>query len=333
MTFFSRLWKYSLLLLLVVLAVVAWFPLSAFFNESHSAEELAPKAGRFVQADGLNIYLQEKGPADGRVVLFISSNSLAWSETWRDCIDPLAAAGYRVIAIDLPPFGFSSRPAWDGYGPIPQARRVAAILDVLKIKKAVLIGHSFGGCATVEAAFRDEERVEALVLIDAALSLHDPKPEHPGQPAWWLRWRPLNAVWGSATFSNPMLTRGGLQRFTAQDSCITPEKLAMYKSQLGVRSSSQAVGDWMAGDFMTYPAGAAFKDDAHYGRFKPPVLLVWGKLDDITPLVQGEDLSRRFVGSKLVVLEGVSHIPQLEDPAQLNIALLGFLKGLPPLAR
>ena len=333
MTFFSRLWKYSLLLLLVVLAVVAWFPLSAFFNESHSAEELAPKAGRFVQADGLNIYLQEKGPADGRAVLFISSNSLAWSETWRDCIDPLAAAGYRVIAIDLPPFGFSSRPAWDGYGPIPQARRVAAILDVLKIKKAVLIGHSFGGCATVEAAFRYEERVEALVLIDAALSLHDPKPEHPGQPAWWLRWRPLNAVWGSATFSNPMLTRGGLQRFTAQDSCITPEKLAMYKSQLGVRSSSQAVGDWMAGDFMTYPAGAAFKDDAHYGRFKPPVLLVWGKLDDITPLVQGEDLSRRFVGSKLVVLEGVSHIPQLEDPAQLNVALLAFLKGLPPLAR
>ena len=333
MIFFTRLRKFTFILLLICLAVVAWFPVSAFFNESHSAEELAPKTGQFVMADGLKIYLQEKGPADGRVILFISSNALAWSESWRDCIDPLAAAGYRVVAIDLPPFGFSSRPTKAGYGPIPQARRIAAILDVLRIKKAVLVGHSYGGCATIEAAFRYENRVDAMVLIDVALSLHDPKPEHPGQPAWWLRCRPLNAVWGSATFSNPMLTRGGLERFTAQDSCITPEKLAMYKSQLGVRSSSQAVGDWMAGDFMTYPAGAAFKDDAHYGRFKPSVLLVWGKLDDITPLAQGEDLARRFVGSKLVVLEGVSHIPQLEDPAQLNVALLAFLKGLPPLAR
>ncbi len=329
MTFFSRLGKYSLLLLLVVLTVVAWFPLSAFFNESHSAEELAPKTGRFVQADGLNIYFQEKGPADGRVILFISSNALAWSETWRDCIDPLAAAGYRVVAIDLPPFGFSSRPSRDGYGPIPQARRIAAILDVLKIKKAVLVGHSFGGCATVEAAFRYEARVEALVLIDAALSLHDPQPEHPGQPAWWLSWRPLNTLWGSATFANPMLTRGGLLRFTAKDSCVTPEKLAMYKQPLGVRESSRSVGDWLSGDFMIYPAGAAFKDDANYPRFKPPVLLVWGRLDDITPLAQGEDLARRFTGSKLVVLEGVSHIPHLEDPAQLNAALLGFLTTLP----
>jgi hypothetical protein len=55
LTFFSRLWKYSRLLLLIVLAVVAWFPVSAFFNESHSAEELAPKTGRFIQADGLSI--------------------------------------------------------------------------------------------------------------------------------------------------------------------------------------------------------------------------------------------------------------------------------------
>ena len=329
MNFLARLAKYTAILLAVILLVVAWFPLSAFFNESHSAEELAPKTGRFVLADGLKIYLQEKGPADGPVVMFISSNSLAWSETWRDCIDPLAAAGYRTVAIDLPPFGFSERPGKNGYGPIPQARRIATILDALNIKQAVLVGHSFGGCATVEAAFRYESRVKALVLLDAAMSLHEAKPAHPGQAPWWLSWRPLNAVWGSATFANPMLTRGGLLRFTANDNCVTPAKLAMYKQQLGVRSSSQAVGDWLAGDFMIYPAEAAFKNDANYARFKPPVLLVWGKLDDITPLAQGQDLARRFVGSKLVILEGVSHIPHLEDPAQLNTALLAFLATLP----
>ena len=333
MTVIARLCKATLILVGLLVVVLAGFRVAAFFNESAAPEALAPKTGRFVLADGLKIYLQEKGPTDARVLLLISSNSLAWSETWRDCIDPLAAAGYRVVAIDLPPFGFTERPAADDYGPIAQARRIKAIMDALQIKQAVLVGHSFGGCATMEAAFRYPERVEAMVLVDVALSLQDPKPEHPGQAPWWLRCRPLNSVWGSVTFANPLLTRGGLLRFTADDRCVTPAKLAMYQSQLSVRGSSTAVGDWLAGDFMIYPADAAFKDDASYARFTPPVLLVWGRLDDITPLAQGEDLARRFVGSKLAILEGVSHIPQLEDPGQLNTALRAFLDGLPPRTR
>lgn len=45
------------------------------------------------------------------------------------------------------------------------------------------------------------------------------------------------------------------------------------------------------------------------------MLLVWGRLDDITPLAQGEDLARRFVGSKLAILDGVSHILSSKTPA------------------
>jgi len=328
-TFLSRTFRFFSWCLVVVLVFVGGLFGWAYVRESASPESLAPVTGRFIQADGLKVFIQEKGPPAGRVVFFVSCNALAWSESWRNTIDPLAAAGYRVIAIDLPPFGLTEKAGPEGYNPPAQARRIAAIMDVLQLKKVVLIGHSFGGCATVETAFRYTERVEALILLDGALGLHEPPPPSVVPLSWYMRCRPLNALWGSMTYANALLTRPGFRYYTAVKSAVTPAKLDMYQLPLRMRGTSQAVGDWLAGDLMVYPHDAAFKDSANYARFKPPVLLVWGRLDEVTPLAQGEDLHRRFVGSQMVILEGVNHIPQLEDPAKLNSTLLTFLAGLP----
>jgi pimeloyl-ACP methyl ester carboxylesterase len=328
MKIFRILMWIALAVLVLVIGGLAVARLAAFVRESSTAEALAPDAGHFVQADGLDIFVQEKGPENGPVVLLISG-AMAWSETWRDTIDPLAAAGFRAVAIDLPPFGFSQRPEPAGYGPANHARRISALLDAMNIKRAVLVGHSYGGGATVETAFRHEARVRGLVLADVALSL-DQKPSGGGATGWLLSWRPLRSAIASATFTNPLLTRKGLTDFIADDSKATEAKLAVYKRPLGVKGASPAVGDWLAGDLFAYPQGAAFKDDARYASFKPPVLIVWGKVDTVTPLTQGEDLARRFNGSRLVVMEGVNHIPHLEAPQAFNAALLDFLKSLPP---
>ena len=314
--------------LALVIGGIGGARLAALYGESSNAEALAPATGRYVEADGLKLFVQEKGPANGPAVIFISG-TLAWSETWRNTIDPLADAGFHTIAIDLPPFGFSERPAPDGYGPANHARRIAAVLDALKIQKAVLVGHSFGGGATVETAFLHEDRVRGLVLVDAALGLLSPKPGGKGALGWLLAWRPLRTVISSATFANPALTGKGLRDFIADDSKATDAKLATYKRPLGVIGTSEAVGDWLAGDLFAYPEGAAMKEDKRYSSFKPPVLIIWGKIDDVTPLAQGEDLAKRFAASKLVVLDGVNHIPHLENPEAFNTALLDFLKSLP----
>jgi len=69
MTVIARLCKATLILVGLLVVVLAGFRVAAFFNESAAPEALAPKTGRFVLADGLKIYLQEKGPTDGRVLL------------------------------------------------------------------------------------------------------------------------------------------------------------------------------------------------------------------------------------------------------------------------
>ena len=101
--------KTLLVLLVLVVAALASFRLAASFRETAAREALAPSTGRLVQTTSGGVFIQEKGPADGiPVVLF--HGTAAWSELWFRTTDALAAAGFRVIALDLPPFGFSDRP-------------------------------------------------------------------------------------------------------------------------------------------------------------------------------------------------------------------------------
>jgi pimeloyl-ACP methyl ester carboxylesterase len=94
-----------------------------------------------VRASNAGIFVQESGPVSGRPVLLIHGTG-AWSEIWRETIEPLSAAGFRTVAIDLPPFGYSEKPAAaSAYSRENQARRIIGVLDALHIERAILVGH------------------------------------------------------------------------------------------------------------------------------------------------------------------------------------------------
>jgi pimeloyl-ACP methyl ester carboxylesterase len=99
-----------LVLLFLVVAVIAAFRVAASVRETGIRSELAPSTGHLVATSSGGVFVQEKGPADGVPVVLVHG-SIAWSEFWRSTIDALATAGFRAIALDIPPFGFSERPA------------------------------------------------------------------------------------------------------------------------------------------------------------------------------------------------------------------------------
>src|ERR1051325_7326634 len=95
-------------LLVVVCLTAAGFRVAAAWCETASAADLAPAAGQFVTTRSGRVFIQEAGPRDGvPVVLF--HGTAAWSELWRATMTALAGERYRVIALDIPPFGFSDR--------------------------------------------------------------------------------------------------------------------------------------------------------------------------------------------------------------------------------
>src|SRR4051812_34752698 len=92
---------------------------------------------------------------------------------WCEHLEPLAAAGHRVVAVDLPGFGEApvapgDRPPWAG---------VLETMDALSIERAALIGSSFGGAVALRAAVVAPGRVSALALVSAPAPGVEPSPE------------------------------------------------------------------------------------------------------------------------------------------------------------
>lgn len=311
-------------LLLVTALGFAALRTGAAIRESRTRSEAAPTTGKFARAGGLEIFYQESGPVDGPAVLLIHGTG-AWSEIWRETMQSLTDAGFRCIAMDLPPFGFSERPDPPDYTDVAQANRILGLLDALGIKQVSLVGHSFGARPTVEAALRDPSRIQALVLVDAALGLQT----KPAKPPFLLRTvlgsNVARDVVVSATMTNPMFSRKLLQLLIHNPANATDRQIRMIQDQFKVKGTTHALGGWLE-RFVLSQDNSAAADRAEYSRLGMPTLVVWGAEDSITPLPQGKDLMTLLPNAEMVVLKNSGHIPLIEDPAGLNHAILDFLK-------
>jgi pimeloyl-ACP methyl ester carboxylesterase len=317
---FGRLLFILVLLLVATLAACRW---QASTRETRTRLEAAPATGRFVRAHDVDVFIQERGPADGPVVLFMHGMG-AWSEIWQPTMATIAGAGFRAVALDLPPFGYSERPAATAYGRQAQARRIIGLLDTLGVERAYLVGHSFGGGPTMEAVLQAPARVSALVLADAAIGLDAPAGGA-GLPGMILGIRPVRDAMVSATVTNPRLTGYLLGQFVADQSAVTDARVQMLQAPLVLSGATSAFGDWLL-DFMTSDERPLSQDPAAYRALSLPSLIIWGDRDTTTPLAQGEQLKTLIAGAELAVMPGVGHMPQLEDPPQFDRLLLDFLQ-------
>jgi pimeloyl-ACP methyl ester carboxylesterase len=212
-------------------------------------------------------------------------HGLAGSARWWTRNVPALSRSFRVLAIDLPGFGTSPR----GQRLIldEAAGVVAATMDRLGIERASVIGHSMGGLIAGGLAADQPERVDRLVLVDAAfLSLGRSAVQSVSGPAVTLRWTAPSLL--------PLVVRDGLR--------AGPVRLANASIQL-VRA------DWRA----------------KLPRIGAPTLVIWGEHDRICPPSIGRRIVASIPGSRLVVVEGAAHNPMWEQPDTFDREVLDFL--------
>ncbi len=321
----------SLGILVVVVLVIA--RVAAAIRERHDRVIVKPAGGHLVRTGYGRVFLQESGPVRARHVVLVHGTG-AWSEIWRPVMRSLSGSGYHVIAVDLPPFGFSDRSPAADYSPEAQARRLWAALDSLGVGSAVLVGHSFGARATVAAAMMRVERVERLVLIDAALGLADTAPARKSNalmPRLLFSIRPVRDALVAATVTNPLMTRSLTKPLVAFPERLTDEQIDMLRLPLRQRGSTRAASDWLPG-FVLDPGPDVNAARRALASFRPPTHLIWGELDTLTPIRDGLDLKRLFPCATWDALPGTGHIPGLENPGGLSRVLLSRLAS-PPTCR
>lgn len=302
-------WLFRLLLAVVLLFAALWA--AALLRERDGA---MPRGTAFFATSLGRVAGQVSGPAGGQAVL-IMPGTAGWSGFWRDVAAHLVKRGYRVIAIDLPPFGYSDHDPQARYDRSSQAERLAAVLSQAVRGKAIVVGHSFGAGAATELALRHPERVSRLVLVDAALGKLDAVEagDHPLLHAPILS-RPLIA----ATLTNPWaigpLSRSMLHRREA--AAAWRETLRQPMRRPGTTAAYAA---WLPALFAANP-GDLSRRSAALRDIRMPVALIWGEADSVTPIAQGEALAR-LTRASLTRLPGVGHIPHIEDPAHFLPAL------------
>ena len=310
----------ALVLFLIALLII----LRAMAAVRESGVEAPPTTVRFQTPTGI-VAARLTGPADGPPIMLIHGTA-AWSGFWQQVADHLAGRGWRVIAVDLPPFGWSGRDPQGRYDRATQAERLAAVLRS-QSKPAIVVGHSFGAGAATELALRHPDQLKGLVLVDAALGQFDVEGE--GATARMLGFAPFGEVVTSAAVTNPAALEPLLRSMIARKEKAAAW-LPVLREPMRREGTTSAYAAWLPNLF-SKDDGSLSRRSENLRKIAVPVALVWGEADTVTPLNQGRHIAELTRARSLKLLPGVGHIPHIEDPeaflAALDGALLDIQKG------
>lgn len=319
----KRLKRLVIALLIAVLVPSLGFRGAAMLRETKTAAEARPEAGRMVDTIMGAIYVQEAGPGDGPTLL-LAHGTAAWSGLWAETMAALAGQGYRVIAFDMPPFGFSDRDPSGDYCRPTQARRILGLMEALQIRP-ILIAHSFGAAPATEAVMMDQKRFAGLILVDGAVGLNS----HDAEASLPLPLRPegLRRVIVSLTGTNPLLTKTLLSQFLYVKEAATDEVVGTLQRPMVIEGSTAAFADWLP-SLLVPPQNALSTRPENYRTLRVPTQLIWGDKDTVTPPVQAQELTALLDQGAANMLTDVGHIPQIEAPGAFQALLFSVLSDM-----
>lgn len=313
------------ILLLFIFSVFALTALRvvAFYREDLRRDLVLPSEGRMIEVDGAQIYLEEAGRETDTPVLLIHG-SVGWSGLWRETSDLLATAGYRAIAYDTPPMGYSDRDTRGGYGRIRQSERIVALTRTLGVRP-IVVAHSFGAGPALEAVLRNPDSFAGLVVVSGAIGLGSHNDEG-GLP---LLLQPLlfREAAISATVTNPWAMEPLLGLFLHRKDSVTPAQIEILNQPMVLRHTTEALAGWLP-SLLVSPKDALSTRVEEIAKTEVPVALIWGDMDPTTPIEQGRALQEALPDAPLLVLQDVGHIPQIEDPKAFHTSLLKALRSI-----
>lgn len=255
------------------------------------------------------------GPANGQTVFWQHGHNF-YSEAYTPTIRALAAAGFRVIAVDRIGYGKSSK-AEISYNFNMVAANMKALLDELELDMVAIVGHSMGGMVVSRFAMLYPEMISHVVMVNQ-IGLVDSRLSRPWND-------PLATDPGVSSYQS--ILRGHQNYFT---NYWPPAQLEFVR---------RSYGQTLSGG---YPQFAKVRRLVSQMLYEDPVVYDWQHITTKALVLGGEDdklvddyvaranhVNDELQNSTILLYPDVGHAPQIEIPDRFHTDLIRFLRSDP----
>ena len=294
----------ALVCFLAGIGLVVWMrPLQVLFALAQIALRADGVHSEYTRVDGYRIHYYVGGA--GKPIVLVHGLG-GRSEDWTQLMPKLIRGGYRVYALDLLGYGRSERPRDAAYSIPQEAGIVEHFIAAEGLQQADLVGWSMGGWIAMRVALDEPQAIRRLVVLDSA----------------------------------------GLRFVVPYDPALfwadTPEKLAHLNDLLSPGKAPALAGfiqravlrtiernGWVMQRSLNSMMTGADIVDGKVSTLKMPLLIQWGKQDQITPVSLGYELHAEAPQSLLEIYDGCGHLAPRECVNRIAPRMIDFLNANP----
>jgi pimeloyl-ACP methyl ester carboxylesterase len=306
--------------ILIVVLAAAWLKLRGPDIPYETLEaKYTDSASHFVDLPGgFHVHFQEEGDPGLPLVVLLHGFGDSFT-SWEGWVRELKPK-FRVISLDFPGHGLTRAP--EGY--VLGSDGLADFVDVfaaqLALPKFAVAGNSMGGGAAWQLAVRHPDRVDALILVDAA-GFPNEKPPADIPLAFKILQYPIGRALLRNIDNRPLIDQG-LKTDVYDKSVITPafvDRWAEFQRAPGHRAILMALN----------PRAQTQATPELLGTIKVPTLVLHGESDVLIEPASARKFAAAIAGAKLITYPHVGHLPQIEIPQRSAADVAAFLETPP----
>ena len=312
-----RILSYIVLAFLFLVCVLPYLIPLGETQAEISPDELISEYGRFLDIDGVSIYVEEQNPESVQATIVFIHGFGGSTFSWRHNAPFFATKGYRVVILDMKGFGLSHKDFATDYSHPAQARLLAEVLTELGVDQAYLVGHSMGTSVMLHFAHLYPEKVLGLISVGGAVSLD----EGAIHPPTLLNFGPFRRI--GEVFLTRYVTRervGKLLESASHQDIATAEVIDGYYNRL-------VIGQWsrsllaMTRDMHKNTATFPLEDITF------PMLIFWGEQDTWVTRTEIDKWRDKIPSAEFHVIPETGHLLMEENPESFNDMVLAFLES------
>ncbi len=276
------------------------------------------------QNGAVTLHAVAAGPENGPVALLLHGFPEFWY-SWHKQIDPLAAAGFRVIVPDQRGYNLSSKPSGvKSYALTELVSDVIAIADQLGQERIFLAGHDWGAAVAWSVALLHPDRVAKLAILNVP---------HPSVMQRYLMKNrcQLRKSWYMFFFQLPFLpeaflgmrnSRNGVASLvgSSRPGTFSPDDLAQYRAAWSQPGALTSMINW-------YRAAFRYRTPFPDRTVRVPTRILWGVGDAFLMVEMAQESLKYCIQAELVTFPDASHWLQHEQPARVSQLLIDFFRG------